>query len=59
MSRPALGLTPSPIQWVQGALSLEVKRPVCEADHLHPSSAEGKNAWSSISTPQYDVIAWC
>jgi hypothetical protein len=51
VSRPALGPTQPPIQWVQGALSLGVKRPVREADHSPPSSAEVKNAWSYTSTP--------
>jgi hypothetical protein len=32
-SRPARGSTQLPIQWVQGALSLGVKRPGREADH--------------------------
>jgi hypothetical protein len=41
-SRTALGLTQPPIQWVPGALSLGVKRPWREADHLLPSSAEVK-----------------
>jgi hypothetical protein len=50
-SRMALGSTQPPIQWVPGALSLEVKRPGHEADHSPPSSAEVKNAWSYISTP--------
>jgi hypothetical protein len=44
ISRPALRSTQPPIQWVQGALSLEVKRSGREADHLPPSSAEDKNA---------------
>jgi hypothetical protein len=48
-----------PIQWVQGALSLGVKRPRREADHLPPSSVEVKNAWSYTSTPQYVFMAWC
>jgi hypothetical protein len=39
-SRPALGPTQPPIQWVPGALSLEVKRQGREADHSPPSSAE-------------------
>jgi len=34
--------TQPPIQWVPGALSLEVKRPRYEADHSLPSSAEVK-----------------
>jgi hypothetical protein len=48
-SRPALG--PTQIQWIPGALSLGVKRPRREADHLPPSSAEVKNARSYTSTP--------
>jgi hypothetical protein len=42
-SRPALGPTQPPIQWVLEALSPEVKRPGHEADYLPPSSAEVKN----------------
>jgi hypothetical protein len=45
-SRPALGPTQPPIQWVPG-----VKRPGLEADQSHPSSAEVQNAWSYTSTP--------
>jgi hypothetical protein len=30
-----------------------------EADHLPPSSAEVKNAWSYASIPQYSFMAWC
>jgi hypothetical protein len=41
-SRPALGPTQPPIQWVKRILSLEVKRTGREADHSHPSSAEVK-----------------
>jgi hypothetical protein len=41
-SRPALGPTQPPIQWIPGAPSLGVKRPGREADHSHPSSAEVK-----------------
>jgi hypothetical protein len=41
-SRPALVSNRSPIQWVQGALSLGVKRPECEADHSPQPSAEVK-----------------
>jgi hypothetical protein len=59
MSRPALGLTQPPIQWIPGALSLGLKRPGREADHSPPSSAEVKNAWSYTSTPQYVFVAWC
>jgi len=42
--RPALAPTQSPIQWVPGALSLELKQPGREADHSPPSSTEVKNA---------------
>jgi hypothetical protein len=49
-SRPALGPTTSPIQWVLGALSLGVKQPRREADNSPPSSAKVKNAWSYTST---------
>jgi hypothetical protein len=41
-SRTALGPTQPLIQWVQGALSLRVKRPGREADHLPPSITEVK-----------------
>jgi hypothetical protein len=42
-SRPALGPTQPPIQWVPGALSLGVKQPGREGDHSPPTSAEVKN----------------
>jgi hypothetical protein len=41
-SRPTLGSTQPPIQLIQGALSLGVKRPGSEADHSPPPSAEVK-----------------
>jgi hypothetical protein len=41
-SRPALGPIQPPVQWVQGALSLEVKRSGRAADHSPPSSADVK-----------------
>jgi len=41
-SRPALGPTNPPIQWVPGALSQGIKWLGREADHTHPSSAEVK-----------------
>jgi hypothetical protein len=37
-----MGSTQPPIQWVRGALSLEVKWSGREADHSPPSSAEVK-----------------
>jgi hypothetical protein len=51
MSRTALGPTQPPIQWVLGALSLEVNLHGHEADHSPPSSAKVKKAWSYTSTP--------
>jgi hypothetical protein len=39
-----------PIQCVLGALSPEIKRPGCEADHFPESSAEINNTWSNVST---------
>jgi hypothetical protein len=42
VSRPAPGPTQPPIQWIPLALSMEVKRPGCEAGHSLPSSAEVK-----------------
>jgi hypothetical protein len=58
-SRTALGPTQPLIQWVQGAISLGVKRPGREADHSLRYSAEVKNAWSYTSTPPirlHDVV---
>jgi hypothetical protein len=43
-SRTALGPTQPPIRGVQGALSLGLKLPGREADHLPAFSAEVKNA---------------
>jgi hypothetical protein len=52
-SPPDVGLTQSPIQCVQGALSLRVNRPRSEADHSPPTSAEVKNTSIYTSTPPY------
>jgi hypothetical protein len=46
MSRPGLGPTQPPVQWLPGE-----KRPGSEADHSPPSSAEVKNAWTNTYTP--------
>jgi hypothetical protein len=50
-SRPTLGPTQPPIQWVAGALSTGVKRQGLEADHSPPSSVEVKNGGAIISIP--------
>ena len=49
-SRPALGPTQSPKQWVPG-LSRGVKRPGRSVDHPLPSSAEVKGRVELYSTP--------
>jgi hypothetical protein len=49
VSRPALGPIHPPIQWVQGALSLMVKQPGCEADHS-PSTFSWYGASLSTGT---------
>jgi hypothetical protein len=56
-SRPDLGPTQPPIQWVPGALSPGVKRPGREDDHSPPTSAEVKNTWIYTSTPPYVFMA--
>jgi hypothetical protein len=59
VSRPALGPTQPPIQWVPVALSLEVKWPgVKLTTHLHliPSSRL-RGAIPPFS--QYAFVAWC
>jgi hypothetical protein len=50
-SRPILGSTLPPIQWVPGVLSPGVKRPGHEADHSPPTSAEARNTGICTSTP--------
>jgi hypothetical protein len=56
-SRLALGPTQAPSQWLPGALSPGVKRPVREADHSPPASAEVKKMWFYTSTPPYAFMA--
>jgi hypothetical protein len=56
-SRPALGATQPPIQWVPGALSPGVKRPGRKADHSPPTRAEVKKTWIYTSTPPYAFMA--
>jgi hypothetical protein len=50
-SRPALGSTQLPIQWIPEALSPSVKRPGREADHSSTTSAEAKKMCIYTSTP--------
>jgi hypothetical protein len=56
-SRPALGSTQPPMQWVLGALSPGVKRPEREADHSPPTSAEIKRMWTYTSTTPYTFMS--
>jgi hypothetical protein len=51
VSRPTLEPTQPPIQWVQGALSLEVEQPRSEADNSPPSSAEVQECVELYFTP--------
>jgi hypothetical protein len=50
-SKPALGPTEPPIQWVPGTISPEVKRPGREADHSPPSSTQVKNGEAIPALP--------
>jgi hypothetical protein len=45
LSRPALGPTQPPIQWVPGAVSPGVRRQGREADHSASTSADVKKMW--------------
>ncbi|PNF38622.1 hypothetical protein B7P43_G02306 [Cryptotermes secundus] len=56
-SRPALGSTQHPIQWMLRALSPGVKQPGHEDDHSPPTSGEVKKMWICTSTPRYALIA--
>jgi hypothetical protein len=50
-SRPALGSTQPPIQWIPEAVSSGVKRQGREADHTPPSGAEVKNVELYLHSP--------
>jgi hypothetical protein len=54
-SKPVLGPTQLPIQWVSRALYLGVKRPGREANYL--TSVLSRGAITSL--PQYVFMAWC
>jgi hypothetical protein len=58
-SGPALGSTEPSIQRVSGALSPGVKRPVREADHSPPTSAEVKKMWIYTAIKFYLYIPKC
>jgi hypothetical protein len=53
LSRPVLGPTQAPIQWVPWALSSGVKWLGHEADHSPPTSAEVSNTWIYIHMPSW------
>jgi hypothetical protein len=53
LSRPALGPTQPPIQWVPAVFSPGTKRPGREAEHSPPTTAEDKKTWIYTYTPQY------
>jgi hypothetical protein len=54
-TRPVLGLTQTPIQWVSRALSTGGK---AKKFYFHPSSSEVKNEWSSTSTRPYAFMVY-
>jgi hypothetical protein len=56
-SRPALGPTQPPIQWVPGDLSLGVKWPGRETDHSPPPSAEVKE-WVELYLHSPNKPSW-
>jgi hypothetical protein len=59
VSRPTLGPTQPPLQWILEALSPGVKWPGCEADYLLPSIAEVKNGGTTLPLHPYVFMAWC
>jgi hypothetical protein len=56
-SKAAVGPTQPPIQGVPGALSLGVKRPVSEANHTLPPSAEVKE-WVELHLHSPNNPSW-
>jgi hypothetical protein len=55
-SRPDKGPTQPSVQWVQGALSLGVKKTRLEADLSTPSSAGVKNGGAILPLPH--TFSW-
>jgi hypothetical protein len=51
------GTRPASVHLVHVAVSSRVKRTRRDADYLHLSSAEVKNAWSYTSSPPYAFVA--
>jgi hypothetical protein len=58
VSRPALRPTQPPIQWVQGVLSLGIKRPWREADNSPPPSAEVEKC-VDLYLHSPNMFSWC
>jgi hypothetical protein len=58
LSRPTLGPTQPPTQWVPGLLSSGVKRKGRETDHSPQTNAEVKKMWIYISTPPYTFMVY-
>jgi hypothetical protein len=58
-SRPVLGPTQPPNEWVSGFLSLEVKRPGREADHSPHLVPKSIMSGYIPPFPQYSSMAWC
>ena len=58
VSRPAVGPTKTPVQWVAGGgdLSPRIRRPGREGDHASPSSVKFKNNWTYTFTLTYGFI---
>jgi hypothetical protein len=52
-SRPAVGLTLPPAQWVPGKQTQGEKQSGSEAVHSHPFRAQIKNWWGYTYTPAY------
>jgi hypothetical protein len=57
-SIPVLGPTMSPVHWGLLTFHRGFKWPESGAKHLRPSDVEVKNAWSRISTPPRNFMAY-